>query len=67
MEIKATTKRELEKGMQKIDRFIARHGIGSSYLTRARRIQRSINVAVLLGVVTSIAGIFIWSQYNQDK
>lgn len=67
MEIRAKTKKGLEKGVQKIDKFIARHGIGSSYLTRARKIQRNINVAILVGVVTSVAGIFIWSQLSQDK
>jgi hypothetical protein len=67
MEIKQRTKRELEKGRLKIDKFIARHGIGSGYLSKARRIQRGINVALLLGTVTTIAGLMTWAFYNQDK
>lgn len=67
MDIKQKTKEELEKRIEKIENFIAEKGVGSGYLSRAKRIQRNINLVLALGTVTTIAGLIAWTLYHSEN
>jgi ribosome-associated translation inhibitor RaiA len=60
MEITKKAKEELEERISKIEGFIAKKGIGSTYLQKAQKTQRDINLAIVLGGIIMIAGIAIW-------
>ncbi len=60
MEINKNMKEELEKRIKALEDFIADKGIGSSKLTKARKTQRNVNLAVLLGGLATVAGIIAW-------
>lgn len=53
--------KELREEMEK---FIAEKGIGSGKLARAERIQRDINIAVLVGAAATILGITAYTIYK---
>lgn len=61
MDIKEKAKAELETRVQKIENFIAERGVGSSYLSRAKRVQRNVNLAIAVGSIITIAGITFWA------
>lgn len=64
MDLKDKTREELEDKVEKLERLIARKGIGSKQLARAERIQRDLNLALILGGVTVVLGVTAWSIYN---
>lgn len=64
MSIKDRTRQELEERVQQLERIIARKGVGSEYLERAERIQRDINLALILGGAASILGLTAWLIYR---
>jgi len=66
MEFNKEVKEELEKRIKRLEDFIADKGIGSSYLSRAKRVQRNMNVAVFVGSLITIAGLAVWV-LNSDK
>ncbi len=57
MKLKDLSRDELEK-------LIAEKGIGSDYLSRAERIQRDVNLALLLGSATVLLGLTAWTIYK---
>lgn len=57
MKLKDLSREELEK-------LIAEKGIGSEYLNRAERIQRDVNLALLVGSATVLLGITAWTIYK---
>mgnify|MGYP006303917103 CR=1 FL=1 len=59
-------KEELENRVKNIESLIEERGIGASRLTKARKIQRNVNVAVFLGSLFTVAGIAAWL-LNSDK
>ncbi len=61
MNITEKTKSELEHRLSRLENFIANKGIGSSYLNRAKKVQRNVNLAIALGCVVTIAGITVWA------
>lgn len=65
MDIKEKAKAELETRVQKIENFIAERGVGSSYLSRAKRVQRNINLAIVAGGILTIAGLTFWAFSNR--
>lgn len=67
MDIKQKTKEELEKRIEKIENFIAEKGVGSSYLSRAKTIQRNINLVLAIGAVTTFAGLIAWALYSSGN
>jgi len=67
MDIKQKTKEEFEKRIEKIENFIAEEGVGSSYLSRAKIIQRNINLVLAIGAVTTFAGLIAWALYNSGN
>ena len=60
MDITKKAKEELESRMQKVEKFIAEKGVGSSYLEQAKRVQRNINLGILVASVITLAGITVW-------
>ena len=60
MDITKKTKQELESRIQKVEQFIAEKGLGSSYLEEAKRVQRNINLGILMASVITLAGITVW-------
>ncbi len=61
MDITARAKEELDKGVHKIENFIAERGIGSDRLTKARKMQRNVNLAVVVGGIIAVAGLAAWA------
>lgn len=53
--------KELREEMEK---FIAEKGIGSSQLARAERIQRDVNLALLVGTAATLLGVTAWTIYK---
>lgn len=64
MELKNKTRAELEDKVRKLERIIATKGVGSKQLQRAERIQRDINLALILGGLTVVIGLTAWTIYN---
>ncbi len=57
MKLKDLSREELEN-------LIAEKGIGSEYLDRAERIQRDVNLALLLGSATVLLGLTAYTIYK---
>lgn len=67
MDIKEKAKTELENRVQKVERFIEERGVGSSYLARAKRTQRNINLAIVIGGIITVTGLTFWALSNSSK
>lgn len=67
MDITERAKDELDKRINKIENFIANRGLGSDKLNKAKRMQRNVNLAVVLGGIITIAGITVWALSNSDN
>ncbi|CAD5259440.1 MULTISPECIES: hypothetical protein [unclassified Imperialibacter] len=67
MDIAAKAKEEIESRLKKIESFIEEKGLGSSYLTKARRTQRNVNLAIAVGTLITVAGISIWLLSSSRK
>ncbi len=59
--MKETTKDALERRVKELEGIIARKGVGADYVQRARRIQRDINIALMLGAATAVIGVAAWA------
>lgn len=57
MKLKDLSREELEN-------LIAEKGIGSEYLNRAERIQRDVNLALLVGSATLLLGLTALTIYK---
>lgn len=66
MDIKGKTRRELEKRVEKLENIIHRKGLGSEYLQTAERVQRDVNLALILGTSAVVLGLTIWA-VSQSK
>lgn len=66
MNITKVAKEGLEKRVKKIEDFIAHKGVGSAQLAKAKRIQRNVNLAIVLGSFITLAGITVWVLHNMD-
>ncbi|MEX2436017.1 MAG: hypothetical protein WD735_04975 [Balneolaceae bacterium] len=64
MNVKEKTKKELEQRIEKLENIIASEGVGSDYLEKAERIQRDLNLALLLGTSAAVLGISAWAIYK---
>ena len=67
MNIKENTVRELKTKVEEIEGFIAENGVGSRYLSKVERFQRDINVGLVLGGATLIAGAAAWALIGRDN
>lgn len=60
MDITTKAKEEIENRLDKIEKFIASKGIGSSYLKKAQKKQRDINLSLVVSGIVTIAGLVFW-------
>ena len=67
MDITEKAKEQLEKRIQKVEDFISERGIGASYLQRARKLQRNLNIAIVMASVITLAGITVWAINKMDE
>ncbi|MEP1150490.1 MAG: hypothetical protein ABJH08_02075 [Balneola sp.] len=67
MSLKEKTLNEVEHRIEKIERAIAKNGVGSSYLSKAERIQRDVNIGLMLGGVALIAGATAWALLSNKE
>lgn len=61
MSLKEKTIQEVEHRIDQIERSIAKNGVGSSYLSKAERVQRDVNIGLALGGLALIAGVTAWA------
>jgi ribosome-associated translation inhibitor RaiA len=67
MDLTKKAKEELEERLEKIENFIAEKGLGSTYLKKAQKTQRDINLLLALGGVLTIAGLVLWMKVRDDN
>jgi hypothetical protein len=60
MSYKEKTREELIERINKLEDVIHRKGIGSEYLQKAERIQRDVNLALMLGAGATVLGLAAW-------
>jgi hypothetical protein len=63
MDIKEKARKELEDRVGKLENIIAKKGVGSEYLEKAERMQRNLNLALIIGSTAVVLGITAWSIY----
>lgn len=56
MSLKKKTQKELQEKIEEIENLIAEKGVGSDYLSRAERVQRDLNLALILGGTAAVLG-----------
>ena len=61
MEFTEKIKTELEGKIKNLEKLIAEKGVGSKQLKKARRTQRNVNLAIIVGSLITIAGITAWA------
>ncbi|WP_319500351.1 hypothetical protein [uncultured Draconibacterium sp.] len=61
MEFNEKIKAELEGKIKDLEKLIAEKGIGAKQLRKARRTQRNVNLAVIVGSLITVAGITLWA------
>ncbi len=67
MEFNKKIKEELEGRITVLEDFIAKNGIGSKQLRKAKKVQRDGNIAVFVGGLVTIAGLAVWAiSRNRD-
>ncbi|MFB6320220.1 hypothetical protein [Saccharicrinis sp. FJH54] len=64
MEFNEKIKKELEERIKKLEDIIAKKGVGSKQLKKARKAQRNINLAIIAGSLITITGITAWAISN---
>jgi len=67
MSLKEKTIQEVENRIEKIERAIAKNGIGSSYLSKAERVQRDVNIGLALGSIAIVAGVTAWALLSNKE
>ncbi len=67
MDLTEKTKDELEKRIKKLEDYIEEKGLGSSYLSRAKKMQRNLNLALFFGAVTTVVGLATWALISSGE
>jgi tetrahydromethanopterin S-methyltransferase subunit G len=67
MDLTKKAKEELEERLEKIENFIAKNGLGSSYLQKAQKTQRDINLLLALGGALTIVGLVLWMKMRDNE
>jgi len=67
MEFNEKIKEDLEGRIRNLENFIADRGIGSKQLSKARKAQRNVNLAVFVGGLITVAGITVWALSRSSK
>ena len=63
MIVKEMARKELEDRVRKLENIIAKKGVGSEYLEKAERMQRNLNLALIIGSTAVVLGITACSVY----
>lgn len=61
MDVKNKTREELEKRIGELENIIARKGVGAQYVKKVERIQRDINLALILSGTAAVVGLATWA------
>jgi len=64
MDVKEKTREELEQRIKQLENIIAKKGVGSEYLEKAERMQRNLNLALIVGATAVTLGLTAWSIYQ---
>ena len=64
MNLKKKSRQELEERIEQLEDIISEKGIGSDYLAKAERIQRDLNLALVLAGTSLALGLTAWSVYK---
>lgn len=64
MDLKEKSRKELEQRIDQLEELIAKKGVGSDYLSRAERIQRDLNLALILGGTSVALGLTAYAIYK---
>ncbi len=64
MNLKKKSRQELEERIEQLEYIISEKGIGSDYLAKAERIQRDLNLALVLAGTSLALGLTAWSVYK---
>ncbi|MEX0722631.1 MAG: hypothetical protein WD357_00465 [Gracilimonas sp.] len=64
MSLKNKPQKELEAKIAEIENLIAKKGVGSDYLSKAERVQRDLNLALVLGGAAAVIGVTAWSIFK---
>ncbi|MDZ7847244.1 MAG: hypothetical protein U5L96_10965 [Owenweeksia sp.] len=67
MDLKERAKGELDTRLKNVEDFIAKRGMGSSYLQRAQKVQRNANLALVLTGVITVAGVLVWALRKDES
>jgi DNA transposition AAA+ family ATPase len=65
--MKEKAREKLEKRIAELEGLISREGVGSDYIQKARRVQRDLNIGLMLGAATTIVGIAAWALLGSDE
>ncbi|MDZ7694771.1 MAG: hypothetical protein U5K69_27245 [Balneolaceae bacterium] len=66
MDIKEKTHKQLTERIEKLEAIIAEKGVGSRQLQKAKRAQRDLNLALILGTATALVGLAAWKVLKSD-
>lgn len=66
MDLTERTKEALELRLRKLEDLISKKGLGSKYLNKAKKTQRNLNLAIVVGSAITIAGVLAWSLRGGD-
>ena len=66
MDIKEKALDTIEERIDTIETAIRQKGIGSGYLSKAEKIQRDLNIGVVLGGATMLLGFGAWMAYKNN-
>lgn len=67
MEFNEKIKKEFDEKIKDLENLIAEKGVGAKQLKKARRTQRNVNLAVIVGSLITVAGITLWAVSGSSK
>ncbi|EOZ96576.1 hypothetical protein A33Q_2346 [Indibacter alkaliphilus LW1] len=67
MDITKKAKDEIDARLDKIEDFIAKNGIGSKYLQKAKKTHRDVNLALAASSILAVVGIALWFKLKSKE